>query len=57
MPTIRTKVTMDFEVPDDTDPDEFHDELRKYLEDETWYISDEYALESVRDIEVTLLDD
>lgn len=72
MTTFRTTVTFDFDVPDGTDTDEFHDVLRDGLEESVGvlnpfgfedagakhdiYIAD-VTLETVRDISVEELDD
>lgn len=64
MPTFRTTIVIDFDVPDETDPDEFHDELRDSLEDSS--VSEAInagldsltaTIETVRDINVVELDD
>jgi hypothetical protein len=73
MPTFRTTVTFDFDVPEGTDPDVFHDVLRDGLEDtvgpsnpfgieDFWpedddTVAGEIGLETVREIEVEELTD
>jgi uncharacterized protein (DUF2344 family) len=72
MPTFRTSVVFDFEVPEGTDADEFHDVLRDALEQDIGVINafgiqdaavdadfaaDKVILETVRDIDVTELED
>lgn len=52
MADFRVSVTLDFTVPDGTDEDEFHDELRPILESIDFDASP-YALDTVRDIEVS----
>jgi len=62
--TFRTTVVFDFVVPDGTNPDEFHDELRDTLEgDEVaeaiqeMIVLPHVELESVREIEVEELEE
>lgn len=72
MTTFRTTVVFDFEVPDDTDPDEFHDVLRDAFEEDIgvgnpYGIEDaaidadfdgkQVLVETVRDINVDVLED
>lgn len=66
--TFRTTVVFDYVVPDGTDPDVFHDELRDHLENESEHLTFHLmsagedddptcVLETVRDIDVQVLDD
>lgn len=58
MKDLRVTVVLDYTVPDDTDEDEFHDDLRDLLEDgQLEHVRKEYHLDTVRDITVEVLDD
>lgn len=66
MKTLRVTLVLDFEVPAETDPDEFHDQLRATLENINFADhtpSDDgqdagtFMLETVRDIDIDELDD
>lgn len=59
MTTLRVTAIFDYDVPEGTDPDEFHDELRDRFEDGSsgWPSDSDYSLESVRDIDVEELGD
>lgn len=58
MKDFRVTVVFDYSVPDDTDEDEFHDDLRNLLEDgQLEHVRKEYRLETVREINVEIIDD
>ena len=56
---IRATITLDFSVPDGTDPDEFHDSLRIAFDhlDESDLFQDDgaghYVIDATREISVT----
>lgn len=60
MATFRVNVMFDYDVPNDVDPDVFHDELRDLLESgQSQFPADArgWSLETVRDIGIEVLDD
>lgn len=59
MKDLRVTVIFDYSVPDSLDEDEFHDLLRRELEDGNTDLDDELGcrLDSVREITIELITD